>query len=543
MTPVAIVQPAAPPPPPAGPPPASSGSQQFSRHFEKAISDQKDQVSPRESKTAKPDKLKGEEKTPTASIDKAGQEENASASAVPPDQVTAKDDAAVPAEGKTPGVQNMQDLATALPSEDYPAASVFLTLNSTGTTTSSTTNQANSATPAIPANPATPAIPAIPAVPAISGQGEAAALPQNAQANSASSAVSRNEMSPALAEEGKGAAAPPTGQKSATDTLLAQLQQLIENSDEKGTVTITRENTPLPSGNGARPVQTAWPQQLGANNNANPVNVSVTSQYSQVTTESPHVVLADGWNTPAEKSEQGTSLRQNTQQQYYEAKINLQAFDKKDDSMAQDRQQGNESSAQGQVATAGQTSSTATSLVVDQTNTFAQTLATTQTSPAQPATDAAKTLTLPSGTVVHEEDVMRQVMERFQISRRPLDTQINIKLHPAELGELKIDLTVKEGSIRANVVAQSQHAQEIIEKNMTKLRTVLEDHGFTVENITVSSKYDSATDAGLFDRQLFSQNDYTPQAKKRRPDAEAAFRFDEAFFPAQPATTGVNVKI
>jgi len=541
MTPIAIVQPAAPPAPQAGPPPANSGSQQFSSHFEKAISDQKEQVSSRESKPAKsPDKLKGEEKTPAASTDSSVQE---TAPAVSPAQDVATNDAAVPAEDENLGMQDVQDLVTALPADKHSAASVFSALNSTGTITSSTTNPAIPATPAIPGNPGNPATPAIPATPAVSGQGETVALSQiAAQDIIASSPASRNDISPALAEEASRSTAPPNGQKSTTDTLLAQLQQLIENSDEKGTVSITRENTPPLPANGARPTQMAWLQQVGGNN-ANPANVTVTPQYSEVTTESPHALLADGWNTPAEKSEQGTSLRQNTQQQYYEAKINLQSFDNNEDSMAQDRQQGNESSAQGQLAAAGQTSSTATPLTGDQTNTFAQSLATTQPSSVQPATDTAKTLTLPSGTVVREEEVIQQVIERFQISRKTLDTQINIKLHPAELGELKIDLTVKEGSIRANVVAQSQHAQEILEKNMTKLKTVLEEHGFTVENITVSSKHDPPTDAGLFDRQLFSQNDYTPQAKKRRHEAEAAFRFDEAFIPAQPATTGVNVKI
>ncbi|HBG20928.1 MAG TPA: hypothetical protein DDY32_17105 [Desulfobulbaceae bacterium] len=535
MTQIAIVQPAAPPAPPAGPPPANSGSKQFSSHFEKAISDQKEQVSSRESKPAKsPDKLKGEEKTPAASTDSSVQE---TAPAVSPAQDVATDDAAVPAEDENLGMQDVQDLVTALSSEKHPAA------NSTGTITSSTTNPAIPATPAIPGNLGNPATPAIPATPAVSGQGETVALSQIAtQDIIASSPASRNDISSALAEEASRSTAPPNGQKSTTDTLLAQLQQLIENSDEKGTVSITRENTPPLPANGARPTQMAWSQQVGGNN-PNPANVTVTSQYSEVATESPYAVLADGWNTPAEKSEQGTSLRQNTQQQYYEAKINLQSFDNNEDSMAQDRQQGSESSAQGQLAAAGQTSSTATPLTGDQTNTFAQSLATTQPSSVQPATDTAKTLTLPSGTVVREEEVIQQVIERFQISRKTLDTQINIKLHPAELGELKIDLTVKEGSIRANVVAQSQHAQEILEKNMTKLRTVLEEHGFTVENITVSSKHDSPTDAGLFDRQLFSQNDYTPQAKKRHHEAEAAFRFDEAFIPAQPATTGVNVKI
>ncbi len=159
-----------------------------------------------------------------------------------------------------------------------------------------------------------------------------------------------------------------------------------------------------------------------------------------------------------------------------------------------------------------------------------------------PTVEASRPVTLPSGTVIQQEEVIRQITEHLQISRRDLDTRVNIQLHPAELGELKIDLAVKNGSVRANVVASSQYAQEIIEKNMVKLRTILESQGFTIGEITVTSKSDTAGDFNLFDRQLFSQDDYTPPSAKNSRTPEALFTLQEPTDREQTAVTGVNVK-
>jgi flagellar hook-length control protein FliK len=146
--------------------------------------------------------------------------------------------------------------------------------------------------------------------------------------------------------------------------------------------------------------------------------------------------------------------------------------------------------------------------------------------------------------MIHQEEVIRQIAERFQVSRRDLDTRVNIQLHPAELGELKIDLTVKDGTISANVVANSQYTQEIIERNMVKLRTVLESQGFVIDDITVTAKSESANDFNLFDQQLFSRNDYTPPAAKNVGNSETLFSLDTPGIYQQPAaTSGVNVKI
>jgi len=156
---------------------------------------------------------------------------------------------------------------------------------------------------------------------------------------------------------------------------------------------------------------------------------------------------------------------------------------------------------------------------------------------------AAPMIILPSGTVVHEDEIIRQMTEKFQVSGKHTDSRINIKLHPAELGSLKIDLSVKEGSIRANVVAQSHHTMQILEKNIQKLRAVLENQGFTVDQIAVSAESDSVAGFDLFDRQFFNKNDQPPATPQARRTGKAAFALEDGIHPAWATSSGVNVKI
>lgn len=150
---------------------------------------------------------------------------------------------------------------------------------------------------------------------------------------------------------------------------------------------------------------------------------------------------------------------------------------------------------------------------------------------------------LTTGALQMEDNVVHQFMARFQLGRRLAESTINIKLHPAELGELKIDLAVKEGAIKVSVVAQSQQVQEIIERNIARLRTLLEDQGFSLDNVTVTTESDSVSDFDLFDRQLFSQHDNLPDSPRIVTESVSPFEPDtisrEEYFK-QP---GVNVRI
>jgi flagellar hook-length control protein FliK len=144
--------------------------------------------------------------------------------------------------------------------------------------------------------------------------------------------------------------------------------------------------------------------------------------------------------------------------------------------------------------------------------------------------------------LVQDHEVIQQLVERFQINRRQMDSKIQLRLHPVELGKMEIDITVKEGSIRANVVAQSQHVQEIVERNIAKLKTVLEKQGFSVEEITVTSESDSVDNFDLFDQQLPNQATPTFLAKNDLPAPDNSFDLDDFQENEDYTESGLNVK-
>lgn len=321
------------------------------------------------------------------------------------------------------------------------------------------------------------------------------------------------------------------------DALLNQLQQIIDSANQTGSVTITKA-TNISSPHGLRNNIHGLSTALFAVT-SEPVTPSPTGETNDLTLSSLLAAGADGIEKTVGKPAQNwTGSRQDMQQQYFNAKNTAQNPAENNQSF-QNNQQGEEFSQQ----MTNSSPQNVTLGATEQTNTFSQVSATVQPGTTQPVSESPKPILLPSGAIVHEDEVIRQLSERFQISSRHMDSRINIKLHPVELGELKIDLTVKEGSIRANVVAQSQHTLEILEKNIQKLKSMLEQQGFTVEQISLTAESESVGDFDLFDRQLFGKNDYIPNTAKSRRQDGATFSLTDHEIAPPAANTGVNVKI
>ncbi len=146
------------------------------------------------------------------------------------------------------------------------------------------------------------------------------------------------------------------------------------------------------------------------------------------------------------------------------------------------------------------------------------------------------------GSMIRSETLLHQISEHFTVHTKNQETQLHIQLQPAELGELKIDLTYREGAIRANVFAQSQHVQEVLEKNMPRLRELLEGQGLTIEEIHVGNTADVLGDFNLFQEQLTKDNHSQHNASpiftgQKTEDAEQ-------FTPTiSPGEQGVNITV
>ncbi|TKB25797.1 hypothetical protein FCL47_11870 [Desulfopila sp. IMCC35006] len=326
---------------------------------------------------------------------------------------------------------------------------------------------------------------------------------------------------------------------------IDQLQRIIDQADEAGTVSITKAagTTPVDSiRNNINGILLPEPPE-----NPSPVLVSTTTGSSAAAVNDLFMANADGAEkATARPGEQLSGIRQDSQQQYFNPKTATKTPGDASQN-PQEQRRGDDLPQQG-MGTGPQTGQVSgLSSGTEQSNTFSQMVTTSQPAATPPTTPSAGTTAgttfLPSGVPVQESEIMQQLSNRLQLSGRNMDSRINLKLHPVELGSLKIDLTVKEGSIRANVVAQSQHTSEILEKNMTKLKSILENQGFTVDEISVTAESDSVNDFNLFDGQLFGQNDYAPKTRKGRREDEPIFTLANNVFAAPAMSTGVNVKI
>lgn len=319
------------------------------------------------------------------------------------------------------------------------------------------------------------------------------------------------------------------------DALLKQLQQIIDSANETGSVSLTKV-ADISSPHGLRNTIHGLSTALFVVT-AEPVTASPTRETDDLTLSS--LLFADGIEKTAGKPTQNwTGTRHDMQQHYFNARNTAQNPAENKQSF-QDNQQGEEFSRH----TLSSSPQSVTLAATEPANTFSQVAATVPPGTAPPASEAPKPILFPPGAIVHEEEVIRQLSERFQISSRHMDSRINIKLHPAELGELKIDLTVKEGCIRAHVVAQSQHTLEILEKNIQKLKTMLEQQGFSIEQISLAAESESVGDFDLFDRQLFGKNDSPRTTAKGHREVQATFPLEDQEIAATASNTGVNVKI
>ncbi len=301
----------------------------------------------------------------------------------------------------------------------------------------------------------------------------------------------------------------PVSAMAQNNTLLQQLQQITMGS-ETGTISIqTTVDTDALQNPGETWTKPGW---------------LMTSQIVEQATVS---------EKPVSKI---SALRQDMLAQYFDAKI---IGGEKTDSGQNTQNSDQQSSTNGQ-----QSSTTLQSnnpLSPEQPGSFQHISTLSPDMQASQTQNGIKPRILPSGTVVYEEDVIQQVVERFQINNRANGTKISLQLHPEELGELKIDLTLKEGSIKANVLAQSQHVREIMERNMTKLRNVLEDMGYTVENIAVTSGSDSAPDFDLFEQNFSQQKDFSVPTSKTQNQNDFDTILEEAVEQSIGLSTGVNI--
>ncbi len=330
----------------------------------------------------------------------------------------------------------------------------------------------------------------------------------------------------------------PTG-SDGQSVISSQLNSLI-TANEKGVIEISQTRS------GATTITNSTIFNTSFQSSIITANSTIQSQTAPASSELTQLVASFSQLTnvkPLENSgsekplpTQPEQLRQDMKGQFLQTKIDSQSSQ---DSFAKNQQSGQQEMTTAPQLVSSQISSTTLS---EQTLSFSQISQgmLTQAAPQNSLTPAAPSVPMTQSPHVFEESVVNQVMDRFHFHTRNQETLLNIKLHPAELGELKIELSMKEGSIRAHVVAQSGQVQQILEKNMDRLKGMLEGQGFTIEELLVSAKSENVGDFDL----LHDQN------QQQHPDTEhksqtAASNFNETFenlvTAVEAPVEGVNI--
>lgn len=115
---------------------------------------------------------------------------------------------------------------------------------------------------------------------------------------------------------------------------------------------------------------------------------------------------------------------------------------------------------------------------------------------------------LPSGLIVPDSAAMDQLLTHLSQQSKLAITTIQLRLNPQELGELRMEIKVKQDNITAHIIAQNPQAQEMIDRHLPRLREALEQQGLHLQQVEVTLATSDNTDSQRFhdnpNRQLAS---------------------------------------
>ena len=103
------------------------------------------------------------------------------------------------------------------------------------------------------------------------------------------------------------------------------------------------------------------------------------------------------------------------------------------------------------------------------------------------ATGAAIRSSQSTGTSsIMDNQVLQQVMSKFQTELQRGSSRINIRMHPPELGHVRLQLLSEDSNMQVQLQVQNTQVQSILERNMPALRQALEQQNLDFESIQVS---------------------------------------------------------
>lgn len=84
-----------------------------------------------------------------------------------------------------------------------------------------------------------------------------------------------------------------------------------------------------------------------------------------------------------------------------------------------------------------------------------------------------------------ESEILRQVVARIRLSKAKVPSRASIRLEPASLGKLHVDLRADGHQVSIRMIAESHVVKDLLEVNMVHLRNELQQQGMDLKHVEV----------------------------------------------------------
>jgi flagellar hook-length control protein FliK len=90
-----------------------------------------------------------------------------------------------------------------------------------------------------------------------------------------------------------------------------------------------------------------------------------------------------------------------------------------------------------------------------------------------------------TNTPVNYSSVLKQVSEKINYSLNKGEPRVTIQLNPRALGQVNVDLSMKNNQLQAIIFADSVQAKNILESNINQLKIALEGNNIEIDKVSV----------------------------------------------------------
>lgn len=323
----------------------------------------------------------------------------------------------------------------------------------------------------------------------------------------------------------------------AESILLQQIQQILDQGKDSGVIVIRGND--LAQGKGIN-------QADSLQNLSTPVLADTENGDIQAKQVGIPLTIVDEATVATQKTAKLEGVHQEVSEQYLNAKIDQSKGSSNESSEKNNAgQKGSDQQSKPEIQQTAISQNTTVPDAKPVESSFGQQLGQFVTT-NDPTTSVEGKFAPGANTPVPEKELVNNLIQRFNVNPRLQTSKLSMQLNPAELGSLKIDILVEGDSIKANIVAQSQQVLDLLEKNMPRLRTVLEEQGFKVNAFEISMNAVGGQQKDFFQEQFSSQQqEFTSSGSSSRKNESFDVLMDSQSDSEEndEDTSGVNLTV